>query len=49
MLRRRWHARLDVATVEFCDRCATICTDACRALALREQSLQTALRFGPRV
>ena len=36
-------------TVEFCDSCATVRTGAHRASALRERSLQTALRFGPRI
>jgi hypothetical protein len=47
MLRR--HRRSHPPTVEFCDSCATISTGASRASALREQSLQTALRLSPRM
>ena len=36
-------------TVELCDACSTVATEADRTSALRERSLQAALRFGPRM
>ena len=36
-------------TVEFCDACSTVATEADRTSARRELSLQAALRFGPRM
>ena len=47
MLRR--HKRSRPPAVEFCDTCATVSTAASRASALREQTLQTALRLSPRM
>ena len=49
MNRLRRNKRFRSATVEFCDSCATVSTGASRASALREQSLQAALRLSPRM
>ena len=45
----RSRARAGSPAVEYCDSCATVSTAASRASALREQTLQTALRLSPRM
>ena len=37
------------AVVEFCDRCARVCDDACRVNAIRQRSLDQVLRVGVRL
>jgi hypothetical protein len=35
-------------TIDFCDRCGSVCDAACRSDQVREQALDRALRQGPR-
>jgi hypothetical protein len=35
--------------VEFCDRCARVCDDRCRAAAIRGSATVQALRMGVRI
>jgi hypothetical protein len=35
--------------VEFCDRCARVCSAACRADEIRERAIVKALRYGARL
>lgn len=39
--------RSTVGAVHFCDSCAQVCTDRCRAVRHRERQLESALRHGP--
>jgi hypothetical protein len=36
-------------TLEFCDRCASVCDARCQAAAIRERTLTQVLRLGVRV
>ena len=35
--------------VEFCDRCGSVCDEACRAASVREQARAKTYQFGPRI
>ena len=37
-----------VPAVEFCERCGSVCDQACRANELREQTRLSVLRYGVR-
>jgi len=42
---RSWRERF----VDFCDRCARVCSAGCRAAAIRERALVHSLRWGTRL
>ena len=36
-------------TIDFCDRCGTVCEAACRSSQVRERAIDQGLRYGPRI
>ena len=43
----RW--KKPAETVEFCDRCGTVCDAACRSRQVRDRVIDQGLRHGPRI